>query len=198
MKKLFTVFTALTIVMTLIASPALADEHHERTGHPDPMVQTAENSQVKLKVTLDPGESEVGHLTKINGQIINQADNRPVTNVLVKITAHHIEDDKTMLYTEFIAADGEFSFENQFFDGAEHLLTFSAEPTASSSSNFTPISKQFPVEVAGVQPPLDVKVKTMVFLLGLMAIGMLVGVTGAKARKSRRAVKPVAPANDLS
>lgn len=161
---------------------------HGSPGKADtnPVVHTVENNQVKFSVTLNPGVSTVGHLTKITGQIMDKATGRPVTNVRVQIDALHIEDNKTMLHTEFLASDGSFSFENQFFDGAEHLLTVTAEPANSSSVGFVPLKNQFTEEVIGVQPPTDVKIKTMVFLLALVAAGMAAGAAGAKSRKSRR------------
>jgi len=187
----------LVLALTMITSPLLAQNNHQQSGEVNqtPIVKSAENGRVKLTVKLNPGVSAVGHPTRITGQIADKATGRPVSNVLVKINAHHIEDNKTMLHTEFVAVDGSFSFDNHFFDGAEHNLTFTAEPTAASSIRFETVSTEFPVEVVGVHPPTDVKVKTMIFLLGIIALGMVLGVITAKSLKSRRSKRLVAAVN---
>lgn len=186
----------LALNLTIPSLPLLAQENHQSgTASSNPMVHSAENDQVKLTVNLNPGVSMVGHLTKITGQVIDKATGLPVTSTLVKIDAHHIEDDKTMLHTEFVSTDGSFSFDNQFFDGAEHRLTFTVEPTAASSIKFTSVSTEFPVEVMGVQPPTDVKVKTIIFLLLVVALGMVAGVFTAKSLKSRQSRRLI-PATD--
>ncbi len=176
----------LVIALSMITSPLQAMNMNNQQADVNPIVKSVENDQVKLSVNVNPGMSTVGYLTKITGQIVDKATGQPVTNVLVKINAHHIEEDKNMLHSEFVSTDGSFSFDNMFYDGAEHLLTFNIEPTAASSIKFTPVGTEFPVEVMGISPPTDVGVKNLIFLLVVIALGMVAGVFTAKSLKSRQ------------
>ncbi|GAB6174898.1 hypothetical protein JCM15765_43760 [Paradesulfitobacterium aromaticivorans] len=176
----------LVIALSMTTAPLLAMTMNHQSADFNPIVKSAENGQVKLTVNVNPGMSTVGHLTKFTGQIVDKATGQPVTNVLVKINAHHMEEDKNVLHTEFVSTDGGFGFDNMFADGAEHLLTFMIEPTATSSIKFTPVGTEFPVEVMGVQPPTGVKVKTMIFLMVVIAFGMVAGVITPKSLKSRQ------------
>lgn len=186
----------LAAAITMGAVPLLAQEHgHTEKEDSTPLAQSAENDVVKLNIELNPGVSVVGHPTKITGSVADKATGQPITNILVKINTHHIEDDKTMLHFEFVAADGSFSFDNHFFDGAEHRLTVTVESTDASSISFQPVSAEFPVEVTGIHPPTDVKIKTMIFLLGVLALGMVAGVFTAKFLKSRQSKKLIIATN---
>lgn len=197
MKLKIFLMIGLVIALSMITSPLLAMTMNNQPADVNPIVKSAENSQVKLTVNVNPGMSTVGHLTKFTGQIVDKATGQPVTNVLVKINVHHMEEgeDFDVLHTEFVATDGSFSFDNNFWDGAEHRLTFTVEPTAASSIKFTPVVAEFPVEVMGVQPPQNVQVKAMIFLLLLIALGMVAGVFTAKSLKSRLAKKLITATN---
>lgn len=197
MKHKVVLLVGLVLALTMITLPLLAQDnhHHSGEGNQTPIVQSAENDRVKLTVSLNPGVSIVGHPTEITGQIVDKATGRPVRNSLVKLNAHHIEDDKTMMHTEFVAAEGSFSFDNHFFDGAKHNLTISIESTDASAIKFEAVGITIPVEVVGVQPPTDVKVKTIIFLLIVMALGMVLGVVTAKSLKFRRSKRLSAAVN---
>ena len=195
MKLKIFLMIGLVIALSMITSPLLAMTMNNQSANVNPIVKTAENDQVKLTVNVNPGMSTVGHLTKFTGQIVDKATGQPVTNVLVKINTHHMEEDVDILHAEFVSTDGSFSFDNNFYDGAEHRLTFMIEPTATSSLKFIPVSTEFLVEVMGVSPPTDVGVKTMIFLLLLIALGMVAGVFTGKSLKSRQSKKLVTATN---
>ena len=86
---------------------------------------------------------------------------------------HHVEDDKAVFETTTHAQTGASSQRFQFFDGAPHTVTITAQPL--SQDQATPLQAVFEMEVEGLQPPMAVKIRTLVILIGVLVVGMAAG-----------------------
>lgn len=134
------------------------------------------NDSVELILHISPGTTtSVTELTEISGEIKNAETGEPVKNAKVTINAWHIEDEKTMAEMELYVPDGTFAWSNRFFDGAEHKLTVSVTPAEGGQAAFAPFSTEVVIDVEGVGPPAPVVIKTLVYLLGIAAAGMVAG-----------------------
>ena len=74
----------------------------------------------------------------------------------------------------FLAPDGTLSWEFQFFDGAGHRLSVTASP-AGDAVRFDPVLAESEIDVAGFDPPLGVKIRTVMYLLLVVLAGVVVG-----------------------
>jgi hypothetical protein len=143
------------------------------------------NDSSELVVTFTPSKATVGELSTISGEVRDK-QNELVPNVKVKITTHHIEDDKPMFSGEFLSLDGTFTWDNQFFDGAEHNVIVTVSPTE-ESMQFEPLTSEYLIDVEGHHPPKTIVVKTLLFLILITAISMILAYVITK-RWSQRSI----------
>lgn len=136
----------------------------------------------------DSGESEadiharVGELAYVEGKF-DQIGSDPVA---VKFKAVRLEDGADILSMESASVDGTYKFGMQFFDGAEHEVTIEAVDSANGS---VIAEQKYIVGVEAFNPPASVKFKTLGFLLAVIAIGMLAGVSISKLGRRTRYTK---------
>jgi hypothetical protein len=160
------------------------DEQGETSGGVEWIGGEVMNDDVHLSVDFNPKGATVGELTTISGEVQDHKE-QLIENIKVKITTYHIEDEKVMFEGEFLSLDGTFSWNNQFFDGAEHKVIVTATPT-SESIDFKPITTEYVIDVTGINPPNTVIVKTMIFLLLLTFLGMGIGYQTTKKLRQRK------------
>jgi hypothetical protein len=103
--------------------------------------------------------------------------------ILVQFNAVKLEDGAQILTLTSRSSDGTYQFGAQFFDGAEHEVTILAIDPANGSIL---AEQKTTVEVEAFNPPASVKIKTMAFLLAVMAIGMIIGVGLTRFGKAKR------------
>jgi hypothetical protein len=84
-----------------------------------------------------------------------------------------VEDDKAVFETTTRAPTGSSFQRLQFFDGAPHTVTVTAQPVG--QEQMTPLRAAFEMEVEGLQPPMAVKIRTLCLLIGILVVGMAAG-----------------------
>lgn len=104
----------------------------------------------------------------------------------VRFQAVRLEDGAHILSMNSRSVDGSYKFATQFFDGAEHQVTISLiDPKTNSVIS----EKKMKVEVEAFHPPMFIKMKTLVFLILIIIIGMLSGVGVTRLKKANRPVE---------
>jgi hypothetical protein len=101
----------------------------------------------------------------------------------VRFNAVKLEDGAQILSLVSRSTDGTYKFGAQFFDGAEHEVTIQAIHPANGSIL---AEKKLVVEVEAFNPPASVQIKTMAFLLAVIAIGMAAGAGITRFGKAKR------------
>lgn len=105
---------------------------------------------------------------------------QPVSGTEFELVFHHIEDDKQVFQTGSGSTEGVWVWGQQFFDGAEHLVSVRATGGASQ------ITADLTVAVEGISPPGDTIFRSMLLLLAVVAFGMVLGyVFGVRAGGGR-------------
>ncbi|NBI29280.1 hypothetical protein [Chengkuizengella marina] len=125
--------------------------------------------------------AEVGKLYSFEGKL-ETTENGPFE---IRFHAIRLEDDAQIITMKNTSEDGSYQFAAQFFDGAEHDVTFSLLNPVTEE---VIMEKTELVEVLGFDPPMFIKIKTIFFLVMMIVIGMLLGVGVIKLR-SRYATK---------
>lgn len=147
----------LTILSVFIGA-ALAAETEDVTvdfsAEPDPMVGTPTALTFTFK---DPGTGEL------------------LKDLQVAVDIVIVEDGLSMFNGNFYVPDGRLGLTYHFQDATEHSINLLISPAAGSSGQFTQVSKTYLVEVTVPEPPTKVWFKTLVFLVGLMVVGIAVG-----------------------
>ncbi|MDP5275950.1 hypothetical protein [Chengkuizengella axinellae] len=126
--------------------------------------------------------AEVGKLYSFEGKL-EAEENGPYE---IQFHAVRLEDDAQILTMKNTSEDGSYQFAAQFFDGAEHDVTFSL---INPATNKVIAEKTELVEVQGFDPPMFIKVKTIFFLVMMIGIGMLLGMGVIKLRRQRQRTK---------
>jgi hypothetical protein len=126
--------------------------------------------------------AKVGELAYFRGEFTTNSE-EPTE---IRLRARHIESDSIILDIKSVSVDGSYEFGVQFFDGAEHEVTIQATDSTTDSILG---EKKTVVEVEAFNPPTSVKMKTLIFLLFVIILGMVGGYTLARFYHSRKFTK---------
>ncbi|MFS1511064.1 hypothetical protein VQL36_01310 [Chengkuizengella sp. SCS-71B] len=126
--------------------------------------------------------AEVGKLYTFEGNL-ETLESGPYE---IRFQAIRLEDNAHILSMKNTSEDGTYQFTAQFFDGAEHDVTFSL---LNPVTDEVIMERTELVEVQGFDPPIFIKLKTIFFLVMMIGIGMLLGVGVIKLKRSRHATK---------
>ncbi|GEM_PF-2146769 len=173
------------LLLGLILFPGMAQAHsNDPPSDVAPFTQEARNGDLTLVYEMAPGAGKVGSINRLAFRLLD-AQGQPVPETTFDLVLWHVEDDKPIFATTLFAPEGVTSLDFQFFDGAEHQVRLSAQSPAGE------VSLARVVEVEGINPPMAVKVKTTIYMLLLVLIGILVGMRLRLARARGRSLAPV-------
>jgi hypothetical protein len=118
----------------------------------------------------------VGQPARLQANVIDAQTKQPVADVQLKITATQLENNWiAFAYEGQTDATGQFSWQQQFFDGAPHKVEVEVFPSSNAVRKFQPVQVEQTIEVEGVAPPLQVRLTGLVYFTSLIAVGLLVG-----------------------
>jgi len=166
-KYLLIIFLLFVTPFNIVADGGHADEEIVTV---DQFSKTFDNG-IMVEMKIDNGKAFVGKLCNITASATKNG--QALKNVKFDVGFYHHEDKKFVYKNTFYSKEGSLSFKHQFFDGAEHQIQLTASPI--SGDSFSPSKIQMSIEVEGYQPPTSVLVKSLLFLVGLTAIGMVIG-----------------------
>jgi hypothetical protein len=125
-----------------------------------------------LDVRTTPTHATVGQLLQFD-VVLSKDGARFPEATQTTLLLHHVEDDKAVFQTTTHTQTGSSSQRVQFFDGAPHAVTITAQPVG--PAQMTPLQAVFEMEVEGLQPPMAVKIRTLCILIGVLVVGMAAG-----------------------
>lgn len=126
-------------------------------------------------------DTAVGELYTVEGKL----DTNEQGPFNVRFQAVRLEDGANILSMNNRSIDGSYRFSAQFFDGAEHEVTVSL---IQSETNAILSEKKMNVVVQAFHPPMPVKIKSLAFMLLVIAAGMTLGVGAAQLGKRTQIV----------
>ncbi|KGF73381.1 hypothetical protein DO97_20015 [Neosynechococcus sphagnicola sy1] len=120
--------------------------------------------------------ARVGQPAHLQVQVMDTQTHQPATDVLLRITTTQLENHWIAFAYEGIPdPQGQFVWQQQFFDGAAHQVTVEAAPQVGAERQFRPFQVGQILEVEGVAPPLRVRIITLIYLTTLVGLGVLLG-----------------------
>jgi hypothetical protein len=114
-----------------------------------------------------PADLSVTVKDAVTGEAIN--DVKTTIDIVI------VEDGLSVFSGDFYSPDGTFDMTYNFQDASEHAINLKVSPTESSNVQFQPVARTFLTEVELPDPPTKVWLKTWVFLMGLLVIGVGIG-----------------------
>lgn len=168
------VLVAIASLLFVNLSAEMAESHshsHQSSSETPAIVNDAD---IKLQITADK-HATVGKVANFQVQAIDTKTNLPVKDVVFKIATTHLEHNWTAFAYQGIAdANGQFKWQQQFFDGATHKLEIEVTPSQSSNRQFQTAIATQQIEVAGVATPIFTRLISLAYLVGTIAIGLAI------------------------
>ena len=183
-----TLAAGLLLLLALSPGTVLAHDPNEGgEGHAEPITVSQAEGPLRAALSVTPGRGAVGTLNTIEARLTNP-DGTPTAGE-VTLEAWHLEDEVTVYRFDLpVGADGVARLKVQFFDGAAHELRLTAR-----TADGRQVTLRTPIEVEGFSPPLWLKLRVLALLLGVVAVGLILGfwLGSRPARQVRRAQRPV-------
>lgn len=175
-------------ILTLLAINLSAEKSH---AHGDHTVQTDLNLPSTLKseeiqLHLSGGhQATVGQLHRFTVKAVQTQTGQPITDAIFRVRTVQLEENElTMAYHTATGPAGQWSWEQQFFDGAPHRVEVEIAPRAGSSQPFQPIRVAQVVDVEGIAPPLTTRLTSLAYFMGILGVGFTIGFWQQRLRLS--------------
>jgi len=126
----------------------------------------------------------VGEPAKLQVSVIDAQTQQPVKDVQINITATQVENRWIALnYASSPDASGNLTWQQQFFDGAPHKIEAEVAPLPKSARQFKPFKVAQTIQVEGVAPPLQVRLITLTYFTGIIAVAFWIGFRSRRKRE---------------
>ncbi|BAY59376.1 hypothetical protein NIES2135_62530 (plasmid) [Leptolyngbya boryana NIES-2135] len=130
---------------------------------------------LEMRLTGDKS-AIVGQPARLQVNVIDSQTKQPVSDVQLKVTTTQLENNwNAFAYEGLNDTTGQFSWQQQFFDGAPHRIEVEVFPSSNAIRKFQPFQVEQTIEVEGVTPPLQVRLTGLVYFTGLIVVGLLAG-----------------------
>lgn len=148
------------------------------------MTEPAPNSEIPavkqvqgLEIRLSGDKSAiVGKPARLQVNIIDTQTKQPVPDVQLKVTTTQLENNWiAFAYEGLNGKAGQFSWQQQFFDGAPHKIEVEVSPSANAIRKFQPFQVGQTIDVEGVAPPLQVRLTGLLYFTSFVVVGLLLG-----------------------
>lgn len=168
---------AVLLIVNLSAERASSHSSGEHGGGSASLAANAEHQSGDILARLSGDQqATVGKMATQTVEVRNAVTDSPVTNVRVRVQAIALEDKEVMFaYEGQPDANGQLTWQEQFFDGAPHRVSAEVMPVQGAEGEFQPFQVSHEVEVAAIAPPLSVRLITLFYFTAVFAVGLMVG-----------------------
>jgi hypothetical protein len=128
----------------------------------------------------------VGQPAQLQVSVVDAKTRLPVTDVVLNVTTTQLENNwVAFAYQGTPDSTGKLAWQQEFFDGAPHSIVVEIAPQATSKRQFQPFQVAQDIPVEGVAPPLFVRLISLAYFTGIVAVGLLLGL-GIQHRRRQR------------
>lgn len=162
--------------------------HMTEAAPPADKPSQVQSQGLEVRLTGD-SSATVGKLAQFQVSAMDTKTNQPVKDVLFNLKATQLENNwVAFAYQGVSNATGQLNWQQQFFDGAPHKIEVETAPALNSNRKFQPFTVAQTIDVEGVAPPLLVRLISLIYLVGVVGVGMLLGFSLQRYR--RQSTKP--------
>lgn len=170
---------ATLIFVNITAETAESHNREHRDSHEHLLSlgksEIVDSTGIKLEISGD-SDATVGQLAKFQIQAIDTKTNQPASDLTFKIKTIQQEDKwVSFAYKGTTDANGKFAWQQQFFDGDPHEVEVEFASKDNKATEFVPLRVTKAVSVEGIAPPLSVRLISLAYFTGIIAIGLILG-----------------------
>ncbi|NCJ07151.1 hypothetical protein GS597_11675 [Synechococcales cyanobacterium C] len=167
------IVVAIAALLIVNFSARSASAHSE--GHHTPLaIPTSRQGQQVTAQISGQTQATVGQLATQTVTLNPNIDPRP--ELLLNIRTLDLESHEPVFtYTGIAPADGQFTWRQQFFDGAPHQVVVEVLPPDQSNADFESFQIAQAIDVTGLEPPLSVRLITLSYFTLCFVLGLLAG-----------------------
>lgn len=170
------IVAALIALLWVNVSAELSSSHAEHESANHESVPAAQQSQGVEARLLGDTEATVGKLATQIVQIRNVKTGNPVSDVALTIQSVAIEHHQHIFaYRGSPDAMGQFTWQEQFFDGTPHQVVVYVEPLAGAPRSFPPLQVTHQIDVEGIEPPLLTRLISLMYFTAIFVVGLIIG-----------------------
>ncbi len=166
---------AIGTLLYIMITAEQADAHTDSQAATSPVESQAHPAGLSVSLE-DLAIAQVGQAIPLAVKVADAATGQPLTEIDLAIATRLLEYDRTV--SAFQArpdTTGRYTWNQQFFDGSAHVVTVRVSPQADAAVQFEPFDLVKRIEVAGVAPPMSVRLISLGYLTAFLAAGVGVG-----------------------
>jgi hypothetical protein len=171
------IIVAIATLLFICITAEVGSSHSEHEHHQSEMTHSLGDQGQILGATiqlLGQENATVGQLNDFQIKAINPQTQKPISNLPLTIKANQLESNLVIFATQAETdSQGQFRWQQQFFDGSPHELTVTVSPNISSKSQPLQIGKA--IEVEAIHPPLVTRLISLGYMLFTLAIAFGLG-----------------------
>ncbi len=168
-----TIATLLFICITAEVGSSHSEHEHHQSGISDSLNDQGEITDSIIQL-LGEENATVGQLNDFQIKAINPQTQKPISNLPLTIKTNQLENNLVIFATQAETdSQGQFRWQQQFFDGSPHELTVTVSPNISSKSQPLQIGKA--IEVEAIHPPLVTRLISLSYMIFTLAIAFGLG-----------------------
>lgn len=169
------VLVAIASLLVINVSAEMASHAHVSREHLQVEKPVTSSSGLQLEITGD-SHATVGQVANLQVQAIDTITNQPATDVVFSIKTTQLENNwVAFAYRGIPDLNGKLTWQQQFFDGANHKLEVEASPQQNTARQFPPFQAEQEIEVEGVAPPIAARLIGLTYFTSIVVLGLLIG-----------------------
>jgi len=179
---------AALLVVNISAELSQSHEHSHEHEHGDGAiaVPSSLNTQGLEVQLLGHHHATVGEPAELVVQAIDTKNGKPTTDVLFDIKTTSLEAGWVAFAHQAIPDNqGEFAWQQQFFDGAPHQVEVEVAPRPDAVHQFSPFKVAQEIEVESVEPPLRSRLLVLGYFVSILLVGLGLGLWVQQRRQPR-------------
>ncbi|HEY9860035.1 MAG TPA: hypothetical protein V6D16_11065 [Candidatus Obscuribacterales bacterium] len=180
---------AALLVVNISAELSHSHEHSHEHKHGDEAIAALPSSlntqglEVKL---LGHHHATVGEPAELVVQAIDTKAGKPATDVVFDIKAKSLEAGWVAFAHQATPNNqGEFTWQQQFFDGAPHQVEVEVAPKPNAARQFAPFKVAQEIAVEGIEPPLRSRLLGLGYFVSILLVGLGLGLWVQQRRQPR-------------
>lgn len=168
--------TAIAVMLYISITAEHADAH--ATDHDDAQSAAVETESVPEDIVAEIDNQAIATVGQTIPLVVSVADasGNAFDNAMLDVEVRSVEYGRAVTnFTAQTDIEGEFTWEQQLFDGAPHQIIVDVAPAPDADGEFIPFTLSKTIDVNGVAPPVSTRMISLSYFTLVLAMGMGTG-----------------------
>ncbi|MGB3493230.1 MAG: hypothetical protein WBA57_10915 [Elainellaceae cyanobacterium] len=167
--------TAIAAMLYISIAAERADAHASDHDDAHAVVETGPVPEDIVAEIDDQAIATVGQMIPLVVSVADASGNA-FENAVLDVEVRSVEYGRAVTnFTTQTNTEGEFTWQQQFFDGAPHQIIVNVAPAPDAEGEFTPFTLAKTIDVNGVAPPVSTRMISLSYFTLFLAMGMGTG-----------------------